>query len=52
MSFSPDPLLRMGHGPFDPGSLFSDIDLVLAFSACCFQKLQTRAQKLQVSFAP
>jgi hypothetical protein len=46
MCFSPDPLLRLGHGPADPGSLLvtliSDTDPVRAFSAEMFRKA-TRA---------
>jgi hypothetical protein len=29
MCFSPDPLLRLGHGPFDPGSVLVTLTLTL-----------------------
>jgi hypothetical protein len=55
--FSPDPLLRLGHGPFDPGSLFlasiSDTDPLRAFSSDMFPKAtRANAKTAAISCVP
>jgi hypothetical protein len=55
--FSPDPLLRPGHGPFDPGSLLltsiSDTDPPRAFSSDVFPKAtRVNAKTAAISCVP